>query len=311
MDLLEIAKQNSKKKAPFYYKFLSMLSVVRGYNILAVVIAQYLAAIFIFSPEKSLKHVLLDVNLYLIILASICTIAGGYIINNFYDKEKDLINKPQKTELDSFISQKTKLQIYFILNFLGFIFALLVSWRAGLFFAIYIFLIWFYSHKLKRYPLVKLFSGAILSLLPFFAVFVYYKNFSEIILVHAGFLFFILIIKDLLKDLENIKGDIALNYITIPIKYDERFTKMLITLTLFLTLSPIYFILNYAEIGNMKYYFYLVMLFYVPFLYLLYQADKKKDYVFLHNMIKILILIGILSLMFIDTSIIIERIMKL
>ncbi len=311
MDLLEIAKENSKKKAPFYYKFLSMLSVVRGYNIVAIVIAQYLAAIFIFSPEKSLRHVFLDIHLYFIVLATICTIAAGYIINNFYDRKKDLINKPIKTELDSFISQKTKLQIYFLLNFVGFFFALLVSWRAGLFFAIYIFLIWFYSHKLKKYPLVKMFSSAVLSLLPFFAVFVYYKNFSEIVFVHASFLFCILIIKDLLKDLENIKGDLIQNYITIPIKYDERFTKMLITLTLFLSLSPIYFILKYAEIGNMKYYFYFVLVFYFAFLFLLYKAETKKDYMVLHNMIKILILIGVLSLMLIDTSVIIDRIISL
>ncbi len=311
MDLLEIAKENTKKKAPFYYKFLSMLSVVRGYNILAIVIAQYLAAIFIFSPQKSLKHVFLDINLYFIVLATVCTIAAGYIINNFYDRKKDIINKPLKTELDSFISQKTKLQIYFLLNFIGFFFAMLVSWRAGLFFAVYIFLIWLYSHKLKKQPLVKMFSSAVLALLPFFAVFVYYKNFSEIIFVHASFLFFILVIKDLLKDLENIKGDMAQNYITIPIKYDERFTKMLIGLTVFLTFSPIYFILQYAEIGNMKYYFYLVLVFYVVFLYFLYQASNKKDYVILHNMIKALILIGIMSLMLIDTSVIIERIIQL
>ena len=311
MDLLEIAKENTKKKAPFYYKFLSILSVVRGYNILAIVIAQYLAAIFIFSPQKSLKHVFLDINLYFIVLATVCTIAAGYIINNFYDRKKDIINKPLKTELDSFISQKTKLQIYFLLNFIGFFFAMLVSWRAGLFFAVYIFLIWLYSHKLKKQPLVKMFSSAVLALLPFFAVFVYYKNFSEIIFVHASFLFFILVIKDLLKDLENIKGDMAQNYITIPIKYDERFTKMLIGLTVFLTFSPIYFILQYAEIGNMKYYFYLVLVFYVVFLYFLYQASNKKDYVILHNMIKALILIGIMSLMLIDTSVIIERIIRL
>ncbi len=310
MDLLKIAEENSKKNAPFYYKFLSMLSVVRGYNILAIVIAQYLAAIFIFSPQKSLRYVITDINLYFIVLATICTIASGYIINNFYDKTKDLINRPQKAELDSFISQKTKLQIYFLLNFIGFGFGLLVSLKAGLFFAIYIFLIWFYSHKFRKYPLIRLFSAAILALLPFFAVFVYYKNFSEIIVVHASFLFFVLIIKELLKDLENIKGDVLQNYITIPIKYDEHFTKMLISLVLFLTISPIYFILQYSEIGNMKYYFYFSIIIFLFFGYRLYNANKKQDYIILHNIIKFLILIGILSLTLIDTSVLIERIIQ-
>jgi len=307
MDLLEIAKNNSKKEAPFYYKFISMLSVVRGYNILAIGVAQYLAAIFIFSPNKSLRYILTDIHLYYIVLASACTIAAGYIINNFYDKEKDIINKPQKAALDNFISQKTKLQIYFILNFIGSVFGLLVSWRAGLFFAVYIFLIWFYSHKLKKQPLMGLFSAAILALLPFFAVFVYYKNFSEVIFVHATFLFFILLIKELIKDLENIKGDIANNYITLPIKYDVRFTKIIISFFMVFTISPIYFILRYPEIGTMKYYFYFAVIVLLVFGILLYKSATKKDYIILHNIIKLLIIIGIISLMFIDSSVILER----
>ena len=86
MDLLEISKNNSKNNQPFYVKMLSLFSVVRGYNILLIVIAQYLASIFIFSPEKSLRYVLLDIDLYFIVLATTCVIAAGYIINNFYEK---------------------------------------------------------------------------------------------------------------------------------------------------------------------------------------------------------------------------------
>ena len=101
MDLLEISKNNSKKNAPLYIKVLSLFSVVRGYNILLIVIAQYLASLFIFSPEKSLRHVLLDIDLYFIVLATMCVIASGYIINNFYDFEADKINKPIKSKIDA------------------------------------------------------------------------------------------------------------------------------------------------------------------------------------------------------------------
>mgnify|MGYP000194238251 CR=1 FL=1 len=144
MDLLEISKNNSKNNQPFYVKMLSLFSVVRGYNILLIVIAQYLASIFIFSPEKSLRYVLLDIDLYFIVLATTCVIAAGYIINNFYDFETDKINKPLKSKIDAIVSQRIKLRIYFFLNFLGFCFGFLVSWRASLFFSVYIFLIWFY-----------------------------------------------------------------------------------------------------------------------------------------------------------------------
>ena len=304
-----MAKRNSKRNAPFYIKVLSLFSVVRGYNILLIVIAQYLASIFIFSPEKSLKHVLLDINLYFIVLATICVIAAGYIINNFYDSETDKINRPIKSKIDAIVSQKIKLQIYFALNFIGVVIAFLVSWRAALFFSVYIFLIWFYSHKLKKYPLAGLISGAIISILPFFAVFVYFKNFSELIFTHAAFLFFILLIRELIKDLEKLKGDFIQNYQTIAVKYGEQFTKTLITILSFLTLNPIYFILKFPEIGGMRYYFYFTIAVLVGFNILLWFSKNKYHYVKLHLIIKLLILAGVFSLALIDNSVIIERIL--
>ena len=309
MDLLEISKNNSKKKLPLYIKVLSLFSVVRGYNILLIVIAQYLAAIFIFSPEKSLKHVLLDVDLYFIVLSTICVIAAGYIINNFYDAEADKINKPIKSKIDGIVSQKIKLRIYFLLNFLAVSFGFLVSWRAALFFSIYIFLIWFYSHKLKKYALTGLISAAILAILPFFAIFVYFKNFSEIIFTHAAFLFFILLIRELVKDLEKIKGDFTQNYQTIPVKYGEHFTKILISFLVVLTLNPIYFLLQYPEIGGMKYYFYAVIVSLLVFVLLLWFSKSKRNYAILHLMLKFLILAGVFSLALIDYSVIINRIL--
>jgi 4-hydroxybenzoate polyprenyltransferase len=114
-------------------KIISLFSVVRGYNIPVIILAQYLASIFILSSEKRALDVILDFNLLIIVLASSLTIASGYIINSFYDSQKDLINKPNKTMLDRLVSQKTKLQVYFGLNFFVFLIAFLVSWRAVLF----------------------------------------------------------------------------------------------------------------------------------------------------------------------------------
>lgn len=301
---------NKKRKYSFLYKFLSLLSVVRGWNIAVIVLAQYLAAIFIFSPEKPLKDIIFNLDLYFIVLATICVIASGYIINNFYDSKTDRINKPLKSKIDSIVGQETKIKIYFLLNFIGVVFGLLVSWRAALFFAFYIFLIWLYSHKLKKYPLTGLFSAAILSILPFFAVFVYYKNFSALIFTFAAFLFFVLMIRELLKDLENIKGDIVQNYQTIAVKYGERFTKMLITILVLLTLNPVYFLWKYPEIGMMKYYFYLIGLFSLPFLFLVWKANSKKEYLILHSLVKLVIFLGVLSIVLLDTSVIIKRILQ-
>lgn len=307
MNLLELAKQNSKKSAPLYIKLLSLFSVVRGYNIFLIVLAQYLAAVFIFAPEKAVKDVLFDLDLYFIVLASISVIAAGYIINNFYDSETDKINRPIKSKIDAYVDQRTKLKIYFLLNFIGVLFGFMVSWRAGLFFSVYIFLIWFYSHKLKKYPLLGLFSAAVLSILPFFAVFVYFKNFSEVIFVHASFLFFILLIRELVKDLENLRGDFTQNYQTIAVKYGERFTKMLITILIVMTFNPIYFLLKYEEIGGMRYFFYFSSGFLVLFGVFIWLSNSRKHYKILHLMIKILIALGVISLSLIDYSVIINK----
>jgi 4-hydroxybenzoate polyprenyltransferase len=309
MDLLKISKKNTKKQLPFYIKVLSLFSVVRGYNILLIVIAQYLASIFIFSPEKSLRYVLLDINLYFVVLSTVCVIASGYIINNFYDSETDKINRPIKSKIDAIVDQKIKLPFYFLLNFIAVVIAFLVSWRAALFFSVYIFLIWFYSHKLKKYPLTGLFSAAILAILPFFAIFVYYKNFSEIIFTHAAFLFFILLIRELIKDLESIKGDFIQNYQTIAVKYGEYFTKILITFLSLLTINPIYFLLKYPEIGGMKYFFYSSIIVLFVFVIALWFSNRKQNYVVLHLILKLLIIAGVFSLALIDYSVIINKLL--
>jgi len=310
MDLLKEAHINAKRKAPFYYKFFSLFSVVRGYNIAVMLLAQVLSAAFVFAPNKPLSTVLLDYKLWALVFATASVVAGGYIINHFYDQGKDTINRPIKTQIDTFISQETKLYSYFILNFLGLLLGLFVSWRAGLFFSVYIFMIWLYSHKLKRYPLTGLFGGALLTILPFFAVFAYYKNFAEIIFAHASFLFFVLLVRELVKDLENLKGDMLFNYETIVVKYGEHFTRLMVSLIIILTFIPIYFLLHYPEIGYMKFYFAFAVVGLTMVGVLVWFSTTKQRYVFLHNLLKLIIVAGVLSLILLDTAVIIERLLQ-
>lgn len=294
----------------FFYKLLGLLSVIRGYNVLVLVLAQYLAAIFIFSPQRSLRYVLLDFQLFCIVLASVCVVSSGYIINNFYDVNTDKINRPFKSELDEVVSQKTKLQIYFFLNFLGFAFGWFISWKAALFFAVYIFFIWLYSHKLKKHPFVGLITASTLTVMPFFAIFVYYKNFSKIIFVHATFLFLIVSLRQLIKDLESLRGDLANNYKTFPVKYGERNTRRLGIYVILTTLIPIIILLNYPGVGYMRYYFLASSIALIFVGYFLWKSNLKKHYVFLHNVLKIMLLVGILSLLFIDPSVLLERVIN-
>ncbi|WP_314818064.1 geranylgeranylglycerol-phosphate geranylgeranyltransferase [Capnocytophaga gingivalis] len=276
-----------------FEKFIGLFSVVRGYNIMMICIAQYLTAIFILSRQP-LRQVLLDPRLFAIVLAGALAVAGGYIINAFYDQEKDLINKPTRTLIERMVGQHTKLSLYFILNFLSVIVASYVSFRAVLFFSIYIFMMWFYSHRIKKIVLVGNIVSGILSIIPFFAIFVYYHNFQKIIFVHAAFLYYLLLAKDFVKDLQNIKGDFALGYHTIATDYGERSSKQLITVLIGLTLVCIYFLTAFPDTGSMKYYFILTAIILLGgFLPILWKGRTQIHYAFLRNLLKVIIVVGV------------------
>jgi 4-hydroxybenzoate polyprenyltransferase len=287
-------------------KILSMFSVVRGYNIPIIALAQYLSAIFIMAPEKRALSVILDFNLFIIVLASSLTIASGYIINNFYDSKKDLINRPNKSQIDRLVSQRTKLQIYFTINFIVVLLALLVSFRAVLFFSVYIFLIWFYSHKLKKYPIIGNLTAAFLAVLPFFAVLLYYKNLYPQIFAHASFLCLLILIREMIKDLENLKGDIANDYKTIPVKFGEEYTKKIITGLTILTIFPVYLLVEIYDVGYMDIYFYVSLIILIFFLLLLWKAENKTQYLQLHIILKFLIVSGVFCIVLIDPQVLIH-----
>ena len=294
----------NRKSKLLIMKIVSLFSVIRGYNIPIIILAQYLSAIFILAPEKKPIHVILDINLLLIVLATALTIASGYIINSFYDSKKDLINRPNKSILDRLVSQQTKLRVYFALNFTVAFFAFLISFRAFLFFSVYIFLIWFYSHKVKKFVIIGNLMATLMAILPFFALLLYYKNFYEVIICHATFLFLLLLIREMIKDLENIKGDLANDYKTIPILRGELTSKKIITFLTLLTVFPVYLLIEKFEIGNMDLYFYSCLLFLLLFLLKLWKSDLKEHYLLLHNLLKFLIVSGVFSIILIDPSIV-------
>ncbi len=288
---------------------MSLFSVVRGYNVLMIILAQYLASIYILAPDRPLGKVVFDLNLFLIVTSSAMVIASGYIINNFYDAEKDLINKPRKSMLDKLVSQRFKLTTYFILNFLAAFLASYISFRAVLFFSAYIFGIWFYSHKLKKIPFVGNVVSATLAIAPFFAVFVYYKNFETVIFVHAVFLFLLILAREMIKDLENMKGDMAQNYKTIPILFGDKTSKVSIGVLVLLTLIPAFLLINNFDIGYMYLYFMSSIFLLLLFLLLLWRSNSKKHYVWLHNILKLIIIVGVFSILLIDIDLVLHRIL--
>lgn len=290
----------------FLVKFISLFSVVRGYNILVLIIAQYLSAIFILAPHNTVGQIVFDFTLFLIILSTSLVIAAGYIINNFYDSQKDIINRPIKATIDRLVSQKTKLYFYFILNGIASVIGLFLSFKAFLFFSVYIFLIWFYSHKIKKIVFAGNVLAAVLAIFPFFGIFLYYKNLYEIIFFHASFLFLLILMRELVKDLENLKGDLANNYQTIPVVYSENTSKLIIGVCVTMAALPIYFLVEIFEVGYMNWFFYAALGALVVFLFLLKRASTAKHYLWLHNGLKMIIVSGVFSILLIEPDVILK-----
>ncbi len=285
-----------------FVKTLALFTVIRGYNIAMLILAQYMASLFIFNEGRNHLQILLDKHLNFIIIASALSAAAGYIINNFYDLEKDAISRPLQNYIERFVSQNFKLNIYLALNLLALGIAYLVSWRVALFFLVYQFLVWFYSHKVNKIVWLNNLYSVILMVFPFFALFLYYENFSSIIFFHAGFLLLLLLVTDILKDLTTSTADTIYNYSTIPVIYGDKTTKKIVTALMMLISVWSLFMWNDSATGYMKYFFLFSAGLNLFLIFPLWNSHSKTTYKILHLIFKLLIGFGIFNMVFIDLN---------
>lgn len=289
-------------------KVLSLFSVVRIPNIFLIVLAQYLTSIFILAHQDNPYDVLTDTTLLIIVFCTVGAIASGYIANNFYDQEKDLINRPQKLIIDHIVSQKTKFWVYITLNFSVVFLSSFISIRAVAFFLSYIFFIWFYSHKIKKLPLIGNLTSALLSITPFFAILLYFKNYNALIFVFGFYLFLVLAIRELLKSLINIKGDLTLNYKTVPVLYGEFYTKKVVSILISINCLVSFILIYFFELRKMNIFFIGSSVYLIFIFFLLRKAKDQRDFNLIQNFLKLLIFIGVLSIVLLDPSLVLNKI---
>ena len=278
-------------------KIFGLFSLVRGYNIVVLILAQYLTSRYILAPSSSFYEILFDLKLFYLVLATAFSTAAGYIINNFYDAEKDKINRPKKFLLEHLLSQQSQLVLYFLLNGATLIAAGAASFKAILFFTVYIFGIWIYSSSLKRLFWISNLFATLLAIIPFFAVTIYFKNFESVVIYHASVLFLLILIRDIVKDLQNYKGDWVQSYQTLPIVFGNLKTKTIVSALIFLNSIPIYLLIQ-SHLGLMTYYFYFSIPYMLFVLVLLWKGSTQKMYLWIHNLLKVLIFLGVIGIYF-------------
>lgn len=213
-------------------------------------LSQYLASVFIMRPPEEYLHTLLDWRLHLIVLASGLTVASGFIINSFYDHEKDLVNRPAKTLFERILTKREILSLCILFNFIASMIGLIMSFRAFFFFAVYAAGLWLYSHKFKKITLLGNVTAAILSILPFFAVFFYYGLHRVDVVLYVCFIVFVEVIRNLTKDVEALKGDVIFGYPTLPAVWGIAKTTQLIYGLIGLSYMPaaMFALANYGPI---------------------------------------------------------------
>ena len=279
----------------FYYQILGFVSTTRLLNVIVLCLTQYLNSIYILAPERSLISLVLDFNLFIIVLVTAISTLSGFIINNFYDSEKDRINRPKIFFLGNLISEINQLKLYFLFNFIAIIISISISYKAFIFFSFYIFIIWLYSYRIKRlYWLSNFFSTAIV-IYPFFGVTLYFGTFSLKVILMALFLYNLLFLRDLVKDLQNIKGDLIQEYKTLPIIYGVYNTKILASFFSLFTFILSINLLKF-QIGNVYFYYLLSIFFILIWIVYLWFCKDQKNYLWLRNFIKIWILAGVFSI---------------
>lgn len=237
----------------------------------------------------------LDKLIFALVSASFIS-AGGYVINDFFDLEIDRVNKPQRPLPRGEIKPKSALVFSFILFLGGLILSLLIKESAFFLALLTVVLLVLYSFKLKR---TALFGNLIVSFICGLA-FVYGgivgRDF-RLSLIPAGFAFLFHLGREILKDIEDLKGDVSVDARTLPIIRGIEFSLFLTTFIfsclIFLTIFPYYF--------NIFPLLYLVMVLGVDLLLIyvmisMWRDQSRKNLGTLSGILKLGMILGLVAI---------------
>ncbi|MEC5395623.1 UbiA family prenyltransferase [Bergeyella sp. RCAD1439] len=285
---------------PLVYRIAQLISFLLGIRVFVLVFfafTLYVSTFFLFSQEESLRRFVFDYKVHGIIVCSVLSIAAGGLINQFYDLEKDRLQRPFRSKLQRFLKQKYFLYSYVVLNAFSLGVAGILSFRIFIFFVVYQFLMWFYSHKLSKLLVWNNLVFVSLTLYPFFGMLVYYRHFSQIIFLMAVFLFISLLIIDLIKDILTMRPDAVFGYRTLPIAVGVKGTVRVLGLLLVLNAVLGLLISSLGALGWMDGYFLASSIVFLSALYPLVFFRLRRVF-WLLNLLRLWVFVGVLFMLF-------------
>ncbi|WCO02830.1 geranylgeranylglycerol-phosphate geranylgeranyltransferase [Psychroserpens ponticola] len=294
-----------------------ILNLIRYKNLLLIIVVQLLIRFALFEPfQIDVKLNLLGYSL--LILATICIAAAGNIINDIYDIETDTVNKPDKLIIGKSISEKTAFNLYITLNLIGVGLGFYLSHSVGksAFFSIFVIIsaaLYVYASFLKQTPVI---GNIVISLLVAMSILIVgifdllpaitednkttQITFFRILVDYAVFAFLINLVREMIKDIEDIDGDYNAQMNTLPIVIGrERANYIAIAVSLLPIIAVIYFIVTYLYKQQIAIGYFLTFIL-APLIYAtikLYNATSKKHYHYISTTYKVIMLLGMLSLL--------------
>ena len=297
---------------------IAFFRLIRWQNILFIIITQVL---FYFAIYRSLYRSENNFHQFVwLLIASVCIAAAGYIINDYFDLNIDRINKPDKNVIGKVISRRWAILWHMLLSILGLLAtAIAVSfqkWYLILANLLCVMLLWLYSTSLKKQLLVGNIVISILTawtiLILFFARIPFYEAFGiteevtakffRVSFLYAGFAFIISIIREAIKDVEDMEGDRRYGCKTLPIVAGVVATKVYTSVWIVVLIAALVvlqlYILQYKWWLAIVYSTLFVILPLSHFFFRHYRAKTKADFAALSNYTKWIMLTGIFSMVF-------------
>ncbi|HYE56732.1 MAG TPA: geranylgeranylglycerol-phosphate geranylgeranyltransferase, partial [Chitinophagaceae bacterium] len=254
--------------------------------------------------------------------ASVLIAAAGYIINDYFDINIDQVNKPERMLIDRVIKRRWTILWHWVFSFLGVALSFYVSWKInnwiiGLANTGCVFLLLLYSTTFKKRLLI---GNVLISMLTAWVIMVLFiaewkiytlhydahrdvmSRLFKVAIMYAGFAFIISLVREVIKDIEDMEGDARYNCKTMPIVWGVNVSKMFVAvwltvLTVSILILQVY-VLQYRWWWSVLYSVLFIVLPLVQILRRLYPATTKPDFHKLSNTIKLVMLTGILSMVF-------------
>jgi geranylgeranylglycerol-phosphate geranylgeranyltransferase len=265
--------------------------ITRPVNVILTFLVVIVGAFICVEGDDSINKILLAG------LSAALTAGAGNIVNDIYDKEADKINHPERPLAKGIISTRNTWIEYFILTLLAIAASSLISQTASIIVFLTSVLLYLYSVRLKKIPLLGNITVAYLTGLAFIFGGIAVNNVRGAF-IPAVFAFLINFIRELIKDMDDIEGDTKAGLQSFPNKFGMKATILLIT-SLTFTLIAFTFYPFIKNLYNIEF-FVLAMLVINPilvyFLKLLYDKDAGKNLNKLSNMLKLNMLFGLLAI---------------